>query len=54
MIITLFQEDNISGTNVSLTYGPQSGLHNPTHLEGGGCTIYSGSRPAGVTTRSPR
>ena len=30
-----------------------SGLSNPTRLEGGG-TIYPGSRPAGVTTRSPR
>ena len=27
-----------------------SGLHNPTR----GSTIYPGSRPAGVTTRSPR
>ena len=27
IIITLFQEDNIFGTNVSLTYGPQIQRH---------------------------
>ena len=27
MIITLFQEDNILGTNASLTYGPQIQRH---------------------------
>ena len=32
-----------------------SGLPNPTRLEGEGAgTIYPGSRPAGVTSRSPR
>ena len=31
-----------------------SGLTNRTPLEGGGGTIYPGSRPADVTTRSPR
>ena len=30
-----------------------SGLPNPTPLEGGGGTIYPGSRPADVTTRIP-
>ena len=27
IIITLFQEDNVFGTNVSLTYGPQMQRH---------------------------
>ena len=27
LIITLFQEDNIFGTNASLTYGPQIQRH---------------------------
>ena len=27
LIITLFQEDNISGTNASLTFGPQIQRH---------------------------
>ena len=27
IIITLFQEDNIFGTNASLTYGPQIQIH---------------------------
>ena len=31
-----------------------SGLPNPTPLEGVGGTIYPGSRPADVTTHSPR
>ena len=83
-IITLFQEDNIFGTNASLTYGPQIQRYafddyktmkiiysmyragevsahraccelaiQPYSLGGGG-TIYPGSRPGGVTTRSPR
>ena len=27
IIITLFQEDNMFGTNASLTYGPQIQIH---------------------------
>ena len=84
-ITTLFQEDNIFGTNANLTYGPQIQRHTcfdnyktmkiiysmyragevSVHREcceratqpyslGGGGTIYPGSRPAGVTIRSPR
>ena len=80
IIITLSQ-DNIFGTNTSLTFGPQiqrviidrnkiiDSMYKADEVSvqracceratqpyslGGRGTIYPGSRPAGVTTRSPR